>query len=125
MKKVIFSLAFIVCVSFLIVSFTEKKEILNTIPQSSIDKGKRLFKKNACTGCHQEKTKVIGPSVKDIATKYKTEKGDLIAFLKGKNKPIVDKDPGQIAIMNASLGITKNMKAVDLKALYDYIMSIK
>lgn len=125
MKKVIFSLAFIVCVSFLIVSFTAEKEVFNTIPQSSIEKGKRLFKKNACTGCHQEQKKIIGPSVKDIATKYIAKKGNLIHFLQGKSDPIVDTDPGQIAIMKASLGITKNMKAEDLKALYDYIMSIK
>tara|TARA_R110001592_G_scaffold7956_1_gene43886 strand:- start:2611 stop:3048 length:438 start_codon:yes stop_codon:yes gene_type:complete len=126
MKKIIFSIAFITSVSFLIFSFMEKKDILITVSQTpSIEKGKRLFKKNACVGCHQEQNKLVGPAVKDIAAKYKAEKGNLITFLQGKSKPIVDKDAGQIAIMNASLGITKRMKAEDLKAISDYIMSIK
>jgi cytochrome c len=126
MKKTICSIAIIASVSFMIFSFSEKKDTLITVSQStSIEKGKRLFKKNACVGCHQEQNKLVGPTVKDIAAKYKAEKGNLITFLQGKSKPIVDKDAGQIAIMNASLGITKRMKVEDLKAISDYIMSIK
>jgi len=126
MRKIIFSFAFITSVSFLIFSFAEKKDTLTKVSQTpSIEKGKKLFKKNACTGCHQEQIKIVGPTVKDIAAKYKAEKGNLITFLQGKSKPIVDKDAGQIAIMNASLGITKRMKAEDLKAISDYIMSFK
>jgi cytochrome c len=126
MKKIICSIAIITLVSFLIFSFTEKKDILNTVSQStSIEKGKRLFKNNACVGCHQEQNKLVGPTVKNIAAIYKAKKGNLITFLQGKSKPIVDKDAGQIAIMNASLGITKRMKVEDLKAISDYIMSIK
>jgi cytochrome c len=126
MRKIIFCFAFITSVSFLIFSFAEKKDTLTKVSQTpSIEKGKKLFKKNACTGCHQEQIKIVGPTVKDIAAKYKVEKGNLITFFQGKSKPIVDKDAGQIAIMNASLGITKRMKVEDLKAISNYIMSIK
>lgn len=123
MKKLIFSIA---CVSFLLVSFTNKKdEKISPKFQSSIEKGKRLFKKNACTGCHQEQMKVVGPSIKDIAAKYSSKKANLTTFLQGKSDAIVDTNPGQIAMMKASLSITKRMKAEDLKAITDYILSIK
>jgi len=126
MKKVIFYIAVIASISFVIFSFTEKNETLKTISQTpSIEKGKKLFARNTCTGCHQEQQKIVGPSVKDIAATYKAKKGNLITFLQGKSKAIVDKDAGQIAMMKASLGITKRMKLEDLKAISAYIMSIK
>lgn len=126
MRKTISSIAFIISITFVLFGFTDKNETFNTITQtSSIEKGKKLFAKNACMSCHQEQKKIVGPSVKDIAAKYKAEKGNLVSFLQGKSEAIVDKNAGQIAMMKASLGITKRMKAEDLKAISNYIMSIK
>lgn len=124
MKKIILSIA---CVSLVLLSFTTKNENDTTTPvtQTSIEKGKKLFNSKTCNACHQEKVKVVGPSIKDIAAKYKAKKGDIVAFLQGKAKPIVDTDPGQVAVMNASLAITKPMKKEDLDAISKYIMSIK
>ena len=124
MKKIIVGIA---CVSFVLFSFTIKKEkeAITPISIASIEKGKELFTSKTCNACHQEKVKVVGPSLKDIAAKYKAKKGNIATFLQGKSKPIVDTNPGQVAIMNASLNITKPMKKEDLEAISKYIMSIK
>lgn len=121
MKKIIFSL---LAISFILLSFTEKEETITPFKQSSIEKGKKLFTSKTCSACHQEQIKVVGPALKDIAAKYKANKANIVDFLQGKTKPIVVTDPGQTAIMQASLNITKPMKVDDLKAISDYIMSI-
>ena len=47
--------------------------------------GADVLKDKGCMGCHDNDTKKVGPSFKDIAAKYKGQKGaeaDLIAKLK-------------------------------------------
>lgn len=124
MKKTIVLVALI---SFVLVGFTVKgeKEVVTSVTQSRIEKGKKLFNSKTCNACHQEKVKVIGPSLKEIASKYKAKKGNIVTFLKGKSKAIVDTNPGQVAVMSASLAITKPMSNEDLEAISKYIMSIK
>ncbi|HCI52027.1 MAG TPA: cytochrome C [Gallionella sp.] len=39
------------------------------------DDGEALFKKSGCAGCHKVDGKAVGPSFKDIAAKYKDDKG--------------------------------------------------
>ena len=34
-----------------------------------------LAKKNACTACHAVDKKVVGPAFKEVAAKYRTDKG--------------------------------------------------
>jgi cytochrome c len=34
-----------------------------------------LFKKSGCVSCHAVDKKLVGPALKDIAAKYKTQKG--------------------------------------------------
>lgn len=124
MKKIILGVA---CISFLLVSFTVKnnKEQLTPIEKSSIEKGKKLFNSKTCSACHQEKIKVVGPAIKTITAKYVSKKGNIVAFLQGKSKAIVDTNPGQVAIMQASLSITKSMSKTDLEAISKYMMSIR
>ena len=124
MKKIILGFA---CVFLTLFSCTEKKDrkTSNKISHSTIEKGQKLFNSNTCNTCHKEQVKVIGPALKDIAAKYKVEKGNIVTFLQGKSKPIVDINPGQTAIMRVNLNITKPMKEENLKAISDYIMSIK
>ena len=92
---------------------------------SSIEKGKKLFNSNSCNTCHHEQVKLIGPSLKDIAAKYKLEKENIVTFLQGESKAIVDLNPGQITMMKANLIVTKSMKVENLKAISEYIMSIE
>ncbi len=39
------------------------------------DDGEALFKKNNCVACHAVATKTVGPALKDVAAKYKGDKG--------------------------------------------------
>ena len=85
-------------------------------------KGQELFEgKGACIACHKVDTKLIGPSLQDIAKTYKEKNGDLVAFLKEEAKPIMD--PSQYDIMKANFAITKAMSDEELKGLEAYIYS--
>ncbi len=88
--------------------------------------GKKLFTEKTCVTCHQPDVKVIGPSIKDINKKYNETNGSIVAFLKGESAPIVDTDPGMVAIMKANLdGFVKNLTSEELKALSVYMKSVE
>jgi cytochrome c len=91
---------------------------------SSEDLGKELFEgKGMCATCHQPDAKIIGPSIKEIAKIYTEKKASISIFLQGEADPIVD--PTQYEIMKANFAITKTMTEEELKALEDYMLSIK
>jgi len=85
--------------------------------------GKALFMENGCVACHNMDKKTVGPSVKEIGAAYAGKKDDLIKFLKGEGKAIVD--PAQFAVMQPNLNTTKNMNAAQLGALADYFLNAK
>ena len=126
MKKIVL---ITVCLAFALVSCKGNKEVdpkaKVTVGQSSIQKGKKLFNSQTCNSCHQEKVKIIGPSIKEIAEIYEAKKGNLVHFLMGTSEAIVDTNPGQVAVMQASLAITKSMSKSDLESISEYILSIK
>ena len=74
--------------------------------------GADLVKSKGCLGCHDVATKKVGPAFKDVAAKYKGNKGaeaKLIAALKeGKGHP------AKVAASDA-----------ELKALVEYVLSQK
>ncbi len=88
-----------------------------------VKKGQQLFTANGCTACHQEKADTVGPSLAKIAQAYAGKKEDLIKFLKGEGKAIVD--PAKFSIMQPNLAKTKGLADGDLSALADYILSVK
>ncbi len=91
-----------------------------------VAKGKELFAAKTCSTCHAVDKKVVGPSLKDIAAKYAEKNGNIVQFLKGKAKPIVDTDPGQVAVMKANIdGILKDVKPDEMQAIAAYIRSVK
>lgn len=91
----------------------------------TIAKGEQLFADKTCVSCHDPSTKLIGPSITEIVNTYAENNADLISFFKGETKAIVDTDPGQIAIMDASLnGILKLLKQDELEALSAYMQSV-
>ena len=91
---------------------------------SSEDLGKELFEgKGMCATCHKEDAKIIGPSIKEIAKIYTDKKASISIFLQGEADPIVD--PTQYEIMKSNFAITKTMTEEELKALEDYMLSIK
>lgn len=87
----------------------------------TIEKGLVLFQENNCASCHQPDQKVIGPSLKEIATLYKKEKGSIVSFLKEEADPIVD--PNMYESMKINLQVTKMMTDEELQSLEQYIYS--
>ncbi|AWG20921.1 cytochrome C552 [Flavobacterium faecale] len=84
--------------------------------------GETLFNgKGTCATCHKIDSKLIGPSVQDIAKIYKEKGGNIISFLRDDAKPLVD--PSQYEVMKANFTITKAMSDEELKGLEAYIYS--
>ena len=79
--------------------------------------------KGNCYTCHKPEQKAIGPSIKEIASIYKTKNGDMAAFLRGKADPIVD--PSQYATMKTNFYITKHFTDEEMQAVVDYMMSFQ
>ncbi len=113
----------------------EGAEVIEEITETAKDavsndpkvvKGKELFTAKACTSCHKIDTKVVGPSIKEIAKVYAEKNGNLVQFLKGKKDAIVDTDPAQVAVMKANLtGVLKDLEAEEYQALAAYIRSVE
>ncbi len=124
MKKIILLTAFIIFVSC---KKTQEKEPLypettKTPEQLQIELGKELFDGvGNCFSCHRPEQKIIGPSIKEIAQIYKDQNADMVEFLKGKGKPIVD--PSQYEVMRSNFVVTKNMTDTQLQALEQYMLS--
>lgn len=97
---------------------------LENTNKSSKDLGKELFEgKGMCATCHKSDTKIVGPSIKEIAKIYTEKKASISLFLQGEADPIVD--PTQYEIMKANFAITKTMTDEELKALEEYMLQIK
>lgn len=103
----------------------EKTEVVtDTTVDPLLAKGQELFEgKGTCTACHKPDTKVIGPSIKDIAKIYKEKGGSIAAFINEESEPIVD--PSQYDTMKTNFAITKAMTAEERKALEIYMMSFE
>ena len=104
---------------------TEKqKETINSESEAQTPEalGKELFESEGnCFACHKPDQKIIAPSLQEIAKIYTEQKGDMVSFLKGDAKPIVD--PGQYEVMKTNFSITKTMTDEQLKGLEAYIYS--
>ncbi len=84
--------------------------------------GKELFEGvGNCFACHKSDQKIVGPSIQEIAKIYNAQNGDMVNFLKGNGKPIVD--PSQYEVMKANFAITKTMTDEELEALEAYMYS--
>ena len=92
---------------------------------SKIFLGNRLFSEKTCITCHAVTEEKIGPSVKEIMRIYKEKNGDIVAFLKGEAKPIVDTTASQVAIMQENIdGFVKGLSDVELNALSTYMLHV-
>lgn len=92
---------------------------------SKIFLGNRLFSEKTCITCHAVNKKKVGPSVVDIMHVYKENNAEIVAFLKGKSKPIVDTTSSQVAIMQANIdGFLKEITDVELNAISTYMLHV-
>ena len=109
-----------------------KKGSDKTVPEraplsrdSQIFLGNRLFSEKTCITCHDVHKKKIGPSVKEIMTIYKEKNGDIVAFLKGMARPIVDTTVSQVAIMQANIdGFLKDVSDEELQTIATYMLHV-
>ncbi len=85
--------------------------------------GATIFKSKGCSACHKAKVKTVGPALADIAKAYAGKESELVAYLKGKTAAIVD--PHKAMMMKPQLNKVKHLPDADLKALADYILSVK
>ncbi len=121
------NLAFFVCLLFLVSCKKESEETFGQpnpteVSQTPEQLGKSIFEgKGNCVACHRIDEKLVGPSVKEMAKKYKAQNGDMVSFLKDEAKPIVD--PSQYEVMKTNLALTKEMSDEELKGLEAYIYS--
>jgi cytochrome c len=94
----------------------------STLAVPSAEKGKKIFEgKGACATCHKLDSKVIGPSILDIAKIYKEKNANMVLFLKGEREPLVD--PSQYEVMKANIALTKSFSDEELQSLEQYIYS--
>ncbi len=105
------------------VLFAALSGVILTASASFAGNGQAIFQKNGCTACHQAAVDTVGPSLKKIAAAYAGKEDELIAFLKGQHKAIVD--PAKFAMMKSQLMKTSKLSDADLKALADFILSHK
>lgn len=124
MKKIVVALSFIALISC---KKEEKKEALYpekevSAAEKQLQLGQEIFDgKGMCYSCHKPENKVIGPSIKEIASIYKEKNADIKLFLQEKSEPIVD--PKQYPVMKTNLTITKTFSDEELKAVEAYIFS--
>jgi cytochrome c len=78
-----------------------------------------LATKNACTACHQVDKKVVGPSYKEVAAKYKGDaKAEAMLFDKVKK--------GGVGVWGqVPMPPNPQVKDEDVKTLVKWILSIK
>ena len=92
---------------------------------SKIFLGNRLFSEKTCITCHSVNSIKKAPSVVDIMLVYKKNNADIVAFLKGKSKPIVDTTASQVAIMQANIdGFLKEITDEELNAISTYMLHV-
>jgi len=86
------------------------------------EKGAALFEGvGKCVTCHKPNVKLVGPSLQDIAKKYKEQNASIATFLNGEHEAIVD--PTQFEVMKTNFVVTKAMTDEERQALEQYIYS--
>jgi len=92
---------------------------------SKIFLGNRLFSEKTCITCHAIDGVKKAPSVVEIMHVYKNNNADIVAFLKGNTKPIVDTTASQVAIMQDNInGFLKEITDVELDAIATYMLHV-
>jgi len=78
-----------------------------------------LFRKSGCISCHQAQSRVVGPSLKEVAAKYKDRK-DAVEYLSGKIRNGGGGVWGAMAMPKQS-----HVSEADAKLLAQYALTVK
>lgn len=84
------------------------------------DDGEAIFKKSGCTSCHKVDGKSMGPSMKDVAAKYKDDK-DAQAKLETK---VRNGGKGSFGTM-AMMATPKSVSDESIKTVVAWTLSLK
>ena len=78
-----------------------------------------LAKKNACTACHTVDKKLVGPAFKDVANKYRTDKGA--------EARLIDKvKKGGVGVWGqVPMPPNSTVSDADIKTLVHWVLSLK
>ena len=88
-------------------------------PAVDAAKAREALTKNACTACHKEDAKLVGPAYKDVAAKYKDDKEAA--------KKLFDKvrAGGKGAWGEIPMPPQTTITDEDLKLVVDFVLSLK
>jgi len=110
---------------------TEKVKKNVTPPRAELSEdskvffGNRLFSEKTCITCHAVNKKKIGPSIVDIVKVYKQHNANIVGFLRGQSKPIVDTVESQVFIMQTNIdGFLKKVTDEELDAISTYMLHV-
>lgn len=84
--------------------------------------GKQLFSSKGCTMCHKKDIRSVGPSIETIAIRYSGKENQLIAYLNGTGKAIVE--PGRDSVMRPQLTKIRSLRPSDKRDIARYIITI-
>ena len=106
--------------------------VITAVPQrgelskdSQIFLGNRLFSEKTCITCHDVDRVKTGPSVKEIMAVYREKNGDIVSFLKGNAKPLVDTTSSQVNIMQENInGFLKEISDEELNSISVYMIHV-
>lgn len=100
--------------------FVTAAAALFTLPGVALaDEGKDLARKNACLSCHSVDKKIVGPSYKDVAKKYASDKNAhdrLVAKVKAGGSGVWGDVP---------MPPNPQVKSEDLNKIIDWVLSQK
>jgi cytochrome c len=97
-------------------NLNEAQNVRNRL--NAMPKGERLALKNNCMSCHRIDKKIVGPSLKDIAERYKNEPQKLVESIKNGSSKKWNSSHG--AVMPAF----KKLSEEELEILQKWILSL-
>jgi cytochrome c len=83
------------------------------------DAGEDLLKKSGCTACHAVDKKVVGPSYKEVAAKYRSDKGAATKLAEKVKKG------GSGAWGPVPMPPNATVSDADIKTMVAYILALK
>ena len=86
---------------------------------ASAQADEKLAQANGCMTCHQVDKKILGPGFKDVANKYRADKGAEAMLVKKV------KDGGKGAWGDMVMPPNAHVKDADIQAIVKWIMTLK
>lgn len=86
------------------------------------ENGKQLFNVKGCAMCHKKDVNSVGPSLETISLRYSGKESQLIDYLSGSGKAIVE--PGRDNIMRPQLMKIRATTPAEKRDLARYIITI-